>query len=612
MFKNFPVIFCIVFVLLSQISQAQLLINSTVEISKDTPNGASSVGLPTDGYGFRHNNIGDLNNDGTEDFAVTSFVFQGGVSNVAVDFYIHFMNQDGSIKSSVKIDRNTTNGANNVGNAELYDRYGYDVTSIGDLDLDGVIDLAVGAPYDEGDGVGSTERSGAVYIHFMNSDGSIKSTVKLDEQTPNGASSAGTLSTLDQYGISVTNIGDLNQDGIEDLAVQAENDAGDISNTLYSGAIYIHFLDRDGSIKSTVKLDEDTPNGANSVGSLDSFERYGHVAELGDLNGDGVVDIAVGVPSDNGSNSGTPNSGTIFIHFMNADGSIQSTVLLDENTPNGVGPLAANSFYGFGLINLGDVDFDGIPEIMTSPYGTEIFYIHFMNSNGSIKKTEQLYWDTLNVDTSNYFYGLSISAGDFNNDQMIDFAVSAFHRIGGNSGLIPGLLYIHFFNPDYDNNGTPDYIDNKCTSSIYTDTQMYIDSNSNRFSSLLISARQENKRLSQKKLCTRVRPRRQTTLKMKTNENYIKIWSSVWSIPSQDYNCPVFPSYCSIYTTINNQTIIITALNEDVKFVEQAIGKQCLNLSKRAKRIVRKSNKLRKDLLNALEVFPLETHTCSF
>lgn len=94
------------------------------------------------------------------------------------------------------IDSSTTNGPTFT---TATDRYGSSVANIGDLNDDGVEDIAVGAPYDS---TGGTER-GSVHIHFMNLDGSIDSTVKLTGATTNGA----TLIDADRYGTSVVGLG---------------------------------------------------------------------------------------------------------------------------------------------------------------------------------------------------------------------------------------------------------------------------------------------------------------------------------------------------------------------------------------------------------------------
>ena len=87
-----------------------------------------------------------------------------------------FMNDDGSgsVDSTVEINDLTTNGPT-LNNGE---RFGYSIANIGDLDGDGVGDLAVGAAYDDGDG--GTNR-GAVHIMFMNASISRTTEVPLSE-----------------------------------------------------------------------------------------------------------------------------------------------------------------------------------------------------------------------------------------------------------------------------------------------------------------------------------------------------------------------------------------------------------------------------------------------
>ncbi|MBU1132849.1 integrin alpha, partial [Patescibacteria group bacterium] len=170
---------------------------------------------------------------------------------------------------------------------------------------DGVSDLAVGA-YD--DDAGGTSQ-GALHIHFMNTDGSIDSTVEIDNDTANGP----TLNDGDIYGFSVASIGDLDRDGVTDLAVGAPlDDAGGTDR----GTVHIHFMNKDGSIDSTVELNDSTANGSSLLNSA----VYGvSVASIGDLNGDGTIDLAIGAEgADAGGELGS-GRGTLFIHFMHGE-----------------------------------------------------------------------------------------------------------------------------------------------------------------------------------------------------------------------------------------------------------------------------------------------------
>jgi len=80
-------------------------------------------------------------------------------------------------------------------------------------------------------------------VAYTSNNASPISTVEINDSTQNGP----TLSDSDLFGISVASIGDLNGDGIADLAVGAHFD--DNSGT-DRGAVHILFMNTDGTIDS--------------------------------------------------------------------------------------------------------------------------------------------------------------------------------------------------------------------------------------------------------------------------------------------------------------------------------------------------------------------------
>ena len=248
--------------------------------------------------------------------------------------YILFMNTDGSVKSTVEIDNTATNGPT----LNVQDRFGWSVANIGDLDGDGVNDLASGAPLDR------ARDQGAVHIMFMNTDGSIKSSVESNSGTSNHCTS----NTYDYLGTSIAGIGDLDGDGVNDMAVGAWGDDGQGSNR---GAVRIMFMDTNASVKSCVEINDSTANGPDLAGN----DYFGiAVANIGDLDGDGVNDLAAGATGVNAEPAGA-NRGAVHIMFMNTDGSIKSTVEINTETTNG--PTLANTDkFGYGVTEIGDLD----------------------------------------------------------------------------------------------------------------------------------------------------------------------------------------------------------------------------------------------------------------
>ena len=202
------------------------------------------------------------------------------------------------VTKTVEINPATTNGPTLTGG----DNFGSSIVDIGDLDGDGVNDLAVGAGKDDEGG----SARGAVHIMFMNTDGSVDSTVEINDSTTNGPE----LEDDDSFGRSVANIGDLDGDGVNDLAVGADKDNAGGANR---GTIHIIHMNTDGSVDSTVEINNETTNGP----SMKDQDFFGFaVANIGDLDGNGINDLAVGAYGDDGGAGVGNNSGAVHLIFL--------------------------------------------------------------------------------------------------------------------------------------------------------------------------------------------------------------------------------------------------------------------------------------------------------
>jgi hypothetical protein len=250
-----------------------------------------------DQFGAAIANIGDLNGDGIPDLVVGSALNDdGGTDRGAV--YILFMNRDGTVSSQQKISSTVGNFGGDLHNA---DHFGSAVAGIGDVDGDGVQDIAVGA---SGDDDGGTDR-GAVWILFMNRDGTVKTEQKISQL--NGQFDA-LLAAGDHFGSSLADVGDLNGDGIDELAVGGNlSDDGGPDR----GAFFILFLKKTGEVISSSQISQTL---GNFPDNLSDGEQFGNaIVGLGDLDGDGVNDIAVGANFDD---DGGTDKGALWVLFM--------------------------------------------------------------------------------------------------------------------------------------------------------------------------------------------------------------------------------------------------------------------------------------------------------
>ena len=125
------------------------------------------------------------------------------------------------------------------------------------------------------------------------------------------------------FGYTIASIGDLNKDGINDIAVGSPYDDEEGYN---AGAVYILFLNSDGTVKSHQKISEKFGHFNLELNdSLQPNDAFGFsVSQIGDLNDDGINDIAVGSPYSDSQNKVLPDSGSIHILFLNSDGMVKS------------------------------------------------------------------------------------------------------------------------------------------------------------------------------------------------------------------------------------------------------------------------------------------------
>jgi hypothetical protein len=203
--------------------------------------------------------------------------------------------------------------------------FGFALAVPGDLNSDGYPDLLVGASFQDVDGV--VDR-GQAFV-FSGVDGTLLLT--LNNPIPQDVA---------LFGSSVAAIGDINGDGLADFVVGAP--AQDVGEKTNQGQAFV-FSGVDGTLLFTI----DDP--LSQAGALFASR----VVAAGDINGDGVPDIAASSP--NRSIGLKIGQGQVFV-FSGVDGTLLLTI--DPPTPQ---PLAT---FGLGLAGAADISGDGIPDLL--------------------------------------------------------------------------------------------------------------------------------------------------------------------------------------------------------------------------------------------------------
>ncbi len=380
--------------------------------------------------------IGDLNNDANSDIAVGAYGDDdGGAERGAV--WIMFLNSNGKVKSYQKISY-TQGGFGGL--LSSGDQFGYSVASIGDLDGDHVSDIAVGAI---GDDDGGTDR-GAVWILFMNTNGTVKAQQEISD-TSGGFT--GVLLDGDNFGSSVAGLGDLNRDNIPDIAVGANKDN---DGSMDRGAVWILFMNFDGTVKSHQKI-SDTSGGF--TGTLATADMFGtSVSSTGDINGDGVTDIAVGANKDD---DGGTDRGAVWLLFMNTNGTVKAHQKISASEGSFTGTLDDSDLFGSSVCSLGDLDRDRILDIAVGAINDDdgeggvnrgAVWILFLNLNGTVKSHQKISSTEGNfggglTNSDNFGSGLC-AIKDLNRDRITDVVSGAMGDDDG--GTNRGAVWVLF------------------------------------------------------------------------------------------------------------------------------------------------------------------------
>ncbi len=333
----------------------------------------SDVDFDFFGFGQSVSAAGDVNGDGMDDLIIGAVAakFDNRVTGAA---YVLFGSPLLENTTVVRVeDLDGSNGFVLQG-SETGDRVGATVSGAGDFNGDGFDDLVVGAPgsddlvgYDPYDRAGP----GRTYVVYGAENVGSTGTIELDSLTSNTGVAIKGASDFERSGASVSEAGDFNGDGFDDIIIGAP-DANPVRQTATGGAYVVYGGSSLGSLIRLRNLDD--TKGLVIAGG-DQFDRMGQaVSQAGDVNGDGISDVIINAPS--ATVNGLTRAGVSYVVFGGSSG--DSNGVLDVATLDGssgfvlTGNTDNNGFVQRDVSGVGDVNADGVDDVIVSGANAEV------------------------------------------------------------------------------------------------------------------------------------------------------------------------------------------------------------------------------------------------
>ncbi|MEZ4702113.1 MAG: FG-GAP-like repeat-containing protein [Rhodothermales bacterium] len=290
---------------------------------------------------------GDFNNDGFGDLAIGVPGENVGSVVGAGAVHVFLGTESGFDPAGGQFVHQDTNGIPDA--AEGGDAFGASLAA-GDLNGDGFSDLAIGIPEED---VAAKIDAGALLVLYGQSSGLATNGASFSHQDAEGIED--TAADAEQFARTLV-MGDIDRDGRDDLVVGIPFEAG---SALAAGSIQVFYGTSVGlSAGNDQHWNQDTASLGATAGPGDLF---GYALALGDYNGDGYLDLAVGAPGK--TIQAVSEAGGVYILAGASNGlSGAGSRFWQQNDGGTIERNEQGDFCGGGLV-AGDFNADGFAEL---------------------------------------------------------------------------------------------------------------------------------------------------------------------------------------------------------------------------------------------------------
>jgi hypothetical protein len=374
----------------------------------------------------------DFNGDGFSDLAIGVRDEAVGGQILAGAINVVYGSSTGLTATGNQLWHRDTPGV--LGRARIAEEFSYSVT-VGDFNGDGYADLVAGTPWSSPEGV---SYAGDLNVLYGSPNG-LTSTGN-ERWTQNSAGVRDVVEEDDGFASSLV-AGDFDGDGFWDLAVGVGHES--LGTTEHAGAVNLLYGSRSGLSAAHDQLW--TQNSLGIVGVAeheDAFGWFGTAA--GDFNGDGIADLAVGVPDE--TVSGNPYAGSLNVLYGSPSGiTAAGNQVLNQDTAEVESEASLGDRFAYDLA-AGDFDGDGSADLAvgvlgesTTSYSEGAVNVLYGGPSGLSASRDQ-FWNQDSPGIADQpedgdYFGHTLAAANWGNGLRADLAVAApYETIVGDAG----------------------------------------------------------------------------------------------------------------------------------------------------------------------------------